>query len=146
MKKVIIIDDIEWTKRFKDICSSMGIVAFPSDTETEVLRSLFYLDSVASKEEATALLEAFIGDDDVLFIINYEALETMLEVEEISFYEEIFKWIPVILVFESTERVFFEHIRESTFEKINRMFISKCSNEEDLSIKGLIVDFINGEW
>ncbi|MEI6425869.1 MAG: hypothetical protein WCO66_00805 [Candidatus Absconditabacteria bacterium] len=142
MSKVIIIDDNEkWIRRFKEICETIGVESFPNDPKENIkefckLKNLICCSMNGCKYEndiqktlATMLNEFVAGDDDVVFIIDYQLKEGNPAINGLKFYELFAQRQPSIFVSATEDLDDIKKIQHFCNESSNCIFISKCDDD-----------------
>ena len=142
MSKVIIIDDNErWVKRLKEICESLGLESFPNDPDKNIknfhkLRRLIHCSMNGCDGEqkvrsslSEMLTEFIAGEEDYIFIIDYQLRDGNLDINGLKFYELFAKGQPAIFMSATEDMRDIETIQHFCNNSSNCIFISKCDDD-----------------
>lgn len=151
MAKIIIIDDNEkWIRQFKEICKTIGVESFPNDPKTNIkefykLRSLICCSMNGCKQEndvrntLETMLNAFVaGDNDVVFIIDYELKDGNSAINGLKFYELFAGGRPAIFVSATEDLDDIKKIQHFCNESSNCIFISKCDDDWEKILREIL--------
>ncbi len=152
MSKVIIIDNEKWIKGLKEICDSLGLESFPNDPDRDIkkfhkLRNLIYCSMNGCEREedvrktvAEMLSEFIAGEEDYVFIIDYQLRDGNPDINGLKFYELFAKGQTAIFMSATENLKEVEKIQHFCNDSSNCIFISKCDDDWENALKEILTN------